>query len=475
MKIRVSLLAFIFVLTLNPPIAMAATKPVLAAQIKTYPMVNDKCSKAGQWAGFADSRYSLKTWKRIDKSDEFREYPSPHFGIYVCKLVGSKLLWQRYSPYDSNFATGRVYSPTSPYITKILKDRSAPYPGTGKKCEVQSCLLGSIGPAGGIIFYDAGKVEPWGRYLEVAPQGWTGLAGDLSDRSAQWCGNLQPSAFSSISDLGKTVTFEELSKTIGTGKALTARMLKSCATGAATVATSYFGGGSTDWFLPSNGEINELCKFVYGHLNSPTYIFCDVLGNPRLGLDGIYWTSQQIIPKFPIIGVQEYVPFKNGQISQAFRQQSAGIDVNWAIRPIRSFSSPSDPLQKTGLIQMAGVGASTWPEKCPAVIDKVGGAQPQVTGFFFDGAEQNFVRLEDNSATSVKAAKNLVGCYADLENLSSDIGNGYHIGSINRDSTGYYWQNAQGVRFGLTLSGKVMITDQDNPYYSTGRQFILKP
>lgn len=32
-----------------------------------------------------------------------------------------------------------------------------------------SCKIGDVGPGGGIIFYDAGKHEIWGRYLEIAP------------------------------------------------------------------------------------------------------------------------------------------------------------------------------------------------------------------------------------------------------------------------------------------------------------------
>jgi hypothetical protein len=278
-----------------------------------------------------------------------------------------------------------------------------------------------------------------------------------------------------VSDIGAPVGPDNLTKTIGTGKTLTSRMLNRCAAGAASMATSYLGSGTTDWFLPSLGEINELCKFAFGQLKTPTYILCDHQGNPRLGLKGLYWTSQQLIPKFPVIGIAVYEPSKLGERWEQPFSATAGVDTYAFIRPIRAFTSPSDPLQKNGIIQIAGVGNPQWRAKCPAVVDKVGGTQPQVSGFFFDGTGETYVRLDNNSGNQVKSANNLVGCYANLTELNYDGGNGYHIGSINRDARGYYWVNAQGITFGLTLSGMVMTTDKANPYYSEGRQFILKP
>lgn len=474
MKLRTLAISLVVLASLAAPAMAASIKPVLSELVTTYPMVNQKCTKAGQWTGFADSRYNLKNWKRVDTSDQFREYPGSYFGIFICKLTKSKLTWQRYSPYEMNFAPGGVYSAKSPFMAKILDLRSVAYPGTGKKCEVQNCPLGSTGPAGGIIFYDAGKQESWGRYLEVSPPGWSG-GDDLADPSVYWCDNLPPLSLGSVTDQATPVDGDFNTKTIGTGMALTARMLKRCETGAATVASSYFGGGSTDWFLPSAGESNELCKFAYGQINSPTFLYCDFIGYPRLGLSGIYWSSQQLVPKLPVIGASDYETYKFGKRTEGTRNVAANVDSYYAVRPIRAFASPADPLPRTGLIQIAGVGDSTWPAKCPAVIDKGVGSQPQVTGFYFDGTKENFVRLEDNSSASANSAKNLVGCYADLTSLTSRIGNGYHVGSINRDSKGYYWQNAQGVKFGLTLSGNVMNTDKSNPYYDEGHQFVLKP
>jgi hypothetical protein len=118
---------------------------------------------------------------------------------------------------------------------------------------------------------------------------------------------------------------------------------------------------------------------------------------------------------------------------------------------------------------------SGFPSLCPAIINTGNKIEPKVMGFYFDAVRANFVRIGEGTTSAVKAPASLVGCYADFETLSeSPGGNGYAIGSINHDSTGYYWINGMGIRFGLTLSGSIMETSEENPYYSDGRQFILK-
>ena len=100
--------------------------------------------------------------------------------------------------------------------------------------------VGDTGPGGGIVFYDAGSVQPWGRYLEAAPAGWSGSA---RDPRVRWCDRR-----------GDVAT----STAIGAGAANTQAMLAACSTGAATSASDYRGGGLTDWFLPSKDELNAL-------------------------------------------------------------------------------------------------------------------------------------------------------------------------------------------------------------------------
>ena len=127
----------------------------------------------------------------------------------------------------------------------------------------------------------------------------------------------------------------------------------------------------------------------------------------------------------------------------------------------------------SGVIQPTGIGDPSWPAQCPQVIDSSNADQPQVTGFYFDATGETFTRLADGKSTPATSLSNLVGCYADLTNLTAQGGNNFQIGTISRDDTGFYWLNAAGVRWGLTASGNVLTTDTKNPYYSMGHTFKL--
>lgn len=105
-----------------------------------------------------------------------------------------------------------------------------------------SCVVGDVGPGGGRIFYSARTKQPWGRYLEAAPAAWA----PGGDPNLIWCSNVTDSI------PGTQATG------LGAGKANTAAMLGVCTTDAAVAASSYRGGGRSDWYLPSRDELRQL-------------------------------------------------------------------------------------------------------------------------------------------------------------------------------------------------------------------------
>jgi hypothetical protein len=120
-----------------------------------------------------------------------------------------------------------------------------------------SCKVGRTGPGGGIVFYDAGTQQSWGRYLEFAPNDWT-----VGNKKTQWCEKTD-------------YLVGALDQKIGSGKANTDLILMSCTSGAAVLARAYKGGGKDDWSLPSKDELSALhyydrsrpdscCTFPFG-------------------------------------------------------------------------------------------------------------------------------------------------------------------------------------------------------------------
>lgn len=111
-----------------------------------------------------------------------------------------------------------------------------------------TCMLGSVGPGGGVVFYVADSPQPWGRYIEAAAITWQG---GTADPAVPWC---------NVTDSLIATKFE-----IGTGAANTAAMISQCSSGAAVLARAYKGGGKSDWFLPSIQEIHALHGYIYGY------------------------------------------------------------------------------------------------------------------------------------------------------------------------------------------------------------------
>lgn len=204
-----------------------------------------------------------------------------------CVKVGNKLVWQKGAP--------------------VVPTKSA-----AALCVVGNpCAVGTKGPGGGIVFYDAGSTQPWGRYLEAAPPGWSG---PLADPKALWCNITDKFLVDGATD---TTVKASLGVEVGKGKADTNLMVSGCTSGAGVLARAYKGGAKTDWYLPSRDELVLMYKYIL------------TTGGFRSGL---YWSSS------------EFGTAANAWVKAMYNEGSgAGIQIGglkaytaW-VRPIRAF------------------------------------------------------------------------------------------------------------------------------------------
>lgn len=126
------------------------------------------------------------------------------------------------------------------------------------------CAVGDVGPGGGIVFYVSEKLQSWGRYIEVAPNGWNRGRPDP---------NVKPYCDALLDSFNYPVT----SPKIGQGQANTDTLVRVCPVGAAATARDYRGGGFNNWSLPSKEEFEEFFYEIPGVVLNE--------GNPW------YWTS----------------------------------------------------------------------------------------------------------------------------------------------------------------------------------------
>ncbi len=147
--------------------------------------------------------------------------------------------------------------------------------------DAQPCAVGLKGPGGGRVFYDAGSVQPWGRFLEVAPSNWgptlascnscgaaTGVTKATSDGgpNGDSNGGFYPcrNTYTEVKWTGAIGASNPTA--IGDGRRNTEALLQTpeCVDGtqsAVTLAAGYRGLGLADWYLPSQDELVELCKY----------------------------------------------------------------------------------------------------------------------------------------------------------------------------------------------------------------------
>jgi hypothetical protein len=113
---------------------------------------------------------------------------------------------------------------------------------------------------------------------------------------------------------------------MGKGRGNTQLMSASCKSGAGNLASAYRGGGKSDWFLPSKGELNQLCKYARGQAQSATP--CDKTGTLKAGLTtDLYWSSSE-----------DNAREARHQDFRAGGQFSWEKNSRYYVRPVRAFS-----------------------------------------------------------------------------------------------------------------------------------------
>jgi hypothetical protein len=167
-----------------------------------------------------------------------------------------------------------------PAGTGIAPPVSAPVL-TGNTCSAAGpCSIGDTGPAGGVVFYDAGEPKTWGRYLEASPVSTEGVG--LPWKRLDAIDKKRP-VYRDVLKL-KAQTQRVLSTQIGMGKINTDRIKKIYGRGryAARYADAMVHNGFDDWFLPSKNELNVMYS-VLG------------IASPGIGsyARSFYWTSSE--------------------------------------------------------------------------------------------------------------------------------------------------------------------------------------
>jgi hypothetical protein len=170
------------------------------------------------------------------------------------------------------------------------------------------CQVGDSGPGGGIVFYvHASGTFACGatrastcKYLEVAPNTWSG---ESADPVKLWAiGTNQSVDILSITD--DSVAYNNaLGIGLGYKNSLAIVAQGNDTTTAAGAARAYGGGSQSDWYLPTTAELNLLCQWARNVPQSVTTVCTGGTLNTGTGLSGVpsyyfagnswYWSSSE--------------------------------------------------------------------------------------------------------------------------------------------------------------------------------------
>ena len=119
----------------------------------------------------------------------------------------------------------------------------------------------------------------------------------------------------------------------------------------------------------------------------------------------------------------------------------------------------------------------SWLASCPEVIDVTPNIETKKTqNLRFLNTGQEFTLLAKNSVDPVTEPQSIIGCYV-IEDLVSnrDSSPEWQVGSLSRDINGYYFRNAAGVTWRLSVGadGLTLETLPGSLYYQAGFGFKI--
>ncbi len=237
-----------------------------------------------------------------------------------------------------------------------------------------TCSVGEVGPGGGVVFFDAGSNQWWGRYLEAA-------GANLA--AGPWC------TASMMAPLSAT------SESMGAGAANTATLESGCSAGVVRAAADLVAGGKSDWYLPSSTELVTL----YSQRSVVTG-----LGSTSL------WSSTR-----DALGNVSVVNFADG--STAVDSGSS----NFAARPIRAFATGLTDCQRAITCQIGdtgpGGGTVFWVDSNDTApgIDYLEVGPTDLSAAWCSDASTSLSGADDND-------RGIVNMQAHLANCASGIG-----------------------------------------------------
>jgi hypothetical protein len=281
---------------------------------------------AGKLPGVSDSEVKLLAKKRgqavkaylvklgVSKSNVTTKVKITRLGIVPkTKIVGSVA-----APVVTTVTSPTTTTPTTPV---------APW--------VPAYAVGDTGPGGGIVYYVNSSAEGFAcgptlaatcNYLEAAPTSGTAA---WTDMGYAWSGN-------TATEIGVTVQ----GTAIGTGYANTLAIVGNSNTvdKAGTIARAYRGPNAlSDWFLPSQGELNQMCKWARAVAWTSDATVC-TLGTLNLGtgtglgaagfMAGSYFSSSEWTGAGTYARVQN---FDDGNQGGNFKSATLYV------RPVRAF------------------------------------------------------------------------------------------------------------------------------------------